>query len=349
MVINSKPADRPFLDHDQVEDIWGNIYVVVGNLHPPSAVIAYLKYIPTSSPTYWRRGSTFYRRVIRNYGVRNVKNSVRSVQHIVRDPVLGSEVPIVKLSSISRVYSPEARLSEIIRRANDRLEIKVIEFIILLKECTSICTCNLGIDGSILPGIHNPDISDIDMVVYGCKESIDVIEGLPSTIERRIDAALLRRLERQSRIYGIPKEVLLKMQPPHRYIRVDGTEVNISFVDNRNERYGSRIYRPAALVEAKITLRGGECTALFYPSKASVDRVVDLRIIGSSKRIEQNLIKYVVSYEGIFSYLLYLGGNVLVKGVLEEVIPDGYYIILVGAYENPGYIIPSSKKLLHLS
>ena len=349
MMISSKPAERPFLDHDQIEDLWGNIYVVVGNLHPPNAVVAYLKYVPTTTPTYWRRGRTFYKRVIRNYGVRNVKDSIRNAQCTIRDPVLGSDVPVVRSNHIYRVYLPEVRLNEIIRRANDKLEVKVVEFVEFLRKCANICTYNLGIDGSILPGIHNPDVSDIDILVYGCKESIDVVEGLASTVERRADAALLRRLERQSRIYGIPKEVLYEMQPPHRYIRISGTEVNISFISGVSERYGSRIYRPVALVEARLILRGGECTALFYPSKASVDRVVDLRIAGSNKTIKRDLVKYVVSYEGIFSYLLYLGGEVLVKGVLEEVIPGGYYIVLIGAYENPGYVIPSLRRPPHSS
>ena len=348
-MIDSEPADRPFLDHDQIEDLWGNIYVVIGNIHPPNAVVAYLKYVPTTMPTNWRRGNVFYRRIVRKYGVKNVKDSIRASQYVVKDPVLGSEVPVIKRDHIYRVYLPELRLREIIRRAKDKLEIKVIKFVELLREHTGVCTSNLGINGSILPGIHNPDISDIDMLVYGCKESIDVVEGLATTLGRRTDAAFMRKLERESKIYGIPKEILYKIQPPYRHIRIDGTEVNILFVNSVSERYGSHIYRPIALVEAKLILRGRECSALFYPSKASIEKVVDLNVTGSNKVVKRDLVRYVISYENIFSYLLYIGGEVLVKGVLEEITPDGYYIILVGAYENPGYIIPSSVRLPHSS
>jgi len=350
MMISSKPSDRPFLDHDQVEDYLGNIYMVVGNLHPPNSVVAYLKYIPTSIPTYWRKGNIYYKRVIRHYGVKNVKDSVRSLQDVVKDVVLGTELPVLKLSNIRYFYLPEVRLREIMHKANDRLEVKVLEFIDLLREYTGVSTSSLGIDGSILPSIHNPEISDIDMLVYGCKESIEVVEGLTAHMERCIDAVLRRRLERQSRIYGLPLSILREIQPPHRYIRINGTEVNISFINNVVlERYGSRIYIPIAQVEAKLILRHSECTALFYPSMATVDKIIDVRITGSNRTVERNLIKYIVSYEGLFSYLMYLGDEVVVKGVLEEVLPEGYYIILVGAYENPGYIIPASKKLFRSS
>ncbi|MCD6278449.1 MAG: hypothetical protein J7J11_02085 [Desulfurococcales archaeon] len=350
MMINSKPPDRPFLDHDQVEDRSGNIYMVVGNLHPPNAVVAYLKYTPTDTPTYWRRGRTYYRRIIRNYGVRNVKDSTRDLQEKVKDEVLGTELPVIKLSNIHYHYLPEVRLRNILCRAGDKLEARVLKLIDLLRQYTAICSSSLGIDGSILPGIHNPDISDIDMIVYGCKESIEVVEGLKAHTEKRIDAVLQGRLKRQSRIYGLPLGILREIQPPHRYIRIDGTEVNISFVNNTSkERYGFKIYVPIAQVEARLVLRHGECAALYYPSTASVDRVADLRIIGCSRFIEYSSVKYVVSYEGLFSYLMYLGGEVIVKGILEEVLPDRYYIVLVGAYENPGYVIPASKKMFRSS
>jgi len=342
MVIDSKPAERPFLDHDQVEDSLGNIYVVVGNLHPPNAVIAYIKYVPTNTPTYWRRGSVYYERVIRNYGVRNVKDVARGMQYMVKDPVLGCDVPLVKLSNIRKFYFPEARLCEIVRKADDELELKVIKVVDFLRTYANLSIHNLGVDGSILAKIHNPRISDIDMIVYGCKESLDVVEGLTNSVKKEeLAANLLKRLEGQSRIYGIPKEVLKVMQPPYRYLRVDGTDVNIMFVSRDCERYGSRIYKPVALVEAKVMIEGGECTALYYPSRASISRVMELSCLGGSA-VRRDLVRYVISYENVFSYVLYNGGELLVKGVLEEVIPDGYYVIIVGAYENPGYIIPSS-------
>ncbi|MEM3949021.1 MAG: hypothetical protein QXM76_05450, partial [Zestosphaera sp.] len=60
-MIDSKPSEcRGFLDHDLVVDVEDNIYVVVGNRHPPGLITAYVKYAPTSNPTLWRGRFTYY-------------------------------------------------------------------------------------------------------------------------------------------------------------------------------------------------------------------------------------------------------------------------------------------------
>ena len=160
-MINSKPAD--LLDHDHLEDVEGNIYVVVGNTHPPGEVIAYIKYVPTSTKTIWCRGFKCYERVIRRYGVRNVVNAVVKYQNYSLDPIFGAKIPKIPLSRVSTIYKPTTRLYEILQSPRDQLEVQVANLAVTIEQYTGIPISKLGINGSILVKIHNPKYSDIDL------------------------------------------------------------------------------------------------------------------------------------------------------------------------------------------
>ena len=61
-------------DRDMVETRDGLMFVVVGYLHPPGRVTAYLKYVP-SEEGRWRRGDTRYTRTLRYYHVTQVEKA----------------------------------------------------------------------------------------------------------------------------------------------------------------------------------------------------------------------------------------------------------------------------------
>ena len=343
-MISSKPTDT-LLDHDHLEDIHGNIYVAVGNVHPPSNVIAYLKYIPVSGKTIWCRGSVCYERVIKKYGVRNVMNTVKHYQEYSYDPVFGSKIPQVGLDKIVKVYKPNERLREIMKKPRDDLELEVIELVDEIERHVGVGVGSVGIDGSILVGIHNPRYSDIDLVIYGCKESIYFTEYLNSvkSLGRLPSDRALKHLLSQSEIYGLGVDLIRNIQPPYKRLWFKGRrEVNVTFVDRHTYRYGDVVFKPLTPVEVIVNVEGGSCTSLFYPSYTYVNEVKDVKGMPSPDLIHEvkNRLTYVINYEGIFSYILYKGGEVRVKGLLELVLPHSYYVVIVGAIENPGYVIP---------
>lgn len=343
-MIASKPAE-PFLDHDHVEDYGGRIYVVVGNTHPPSAVVAYLKYVPTTSATPWCRGSRCYERVVKRYGVDSVLSVAREYQEEVYDPSLGVTVPIVRLGTISSVYRPRERFQEVLRKPRDSVEVDVVIAYEKIRGGSRAHPENIGIDGSIAVGIQNPLISDVDLVVYGCREALEVVEVVRYSFDRVPTEVEAERLAKMSETYGLPLEVVRAISAPYKrlYMRQRNREVNITFSDDQQGRYGENVLVPVALVEAEVLVEPLDCRSLFYPGVAPVDRVLNLRIIGFLQRAcldKSSRVRKVVTYESLYSYPLYRGGEIRVRGVLSIEKPSGDLVISVGTREIRSYAIP---------
>ncbi len=323
------------MDHDIVEDINNRIYVVVGNQHPPNGLIAYLKYIPGNGAGIWVRQGMPFKRVLKAYGVKSLHTYLPRHQEFVYDPVLNSYVPMVNKSSILKYYYPEIRLHEILSRVDDELEFSVIEFIDILRKHSRLSVNDLGITGSLLTKTHNVNVSDVDMVIYGCNNALEFMDCVSYFDKAKLT---YEDLVKQSNTYGLDVDTLARINPPYKRILVRGKEVNVIFVDNSPPpRYGSRIYVNLGVMEVVAEVIGGNCRSLMYPSIAEVSRIKDV-ILGDSSLAR--LIKYVVSYEGLYSYQLFLGGNLRIRGLIQMVIPDHEYQLLVGGIEEPGYVIP---------
>lgn len=328
---------RPPRDHDVVEDFLGRFYVVVGNLHPPNRLVAYLKYVPTTIKTIWTRRDMWYDRVLKTYGVRSLHRYLRGLQEFSYDPVFNTYIPTVKISSIIRYYYPEVRLREIISSVNDELELAVVEFTDMLRSYAGISVTCLGVTGSLLTKTHNVSTSDVDVVIYGCRPALDFIEHIDDFLKVRLDRI---DLIKQSEVYGLDPRVLAKILPPYKKFLINGKEVNVLFVDDTPPpRYGSKIYLSLGVIEAVVQVRSNDCRALMYPSIAPVEKVVNI-VLGNYGEDVVKHMEYIISYEGIYSYILFLGGTLVVRGILQVVLPDRYYQIMVGGIEEPGYIVP---------
>ncbi|MEM1707102.1 MAG: hypothetical protein QXZ37_03155 [Sulfolobales archaeon] len=343
-MIDSKPTE-PFLDHDHIEDSSGRIYITVGNTHPPGAVIAYLKYVPTPRRTYWCRGFQCYERVVKKYGVDYVLSVAREHQEEVYDPSLGVTVPIVRLWSIASVYRPRERLQEVLKNPRDSVEADAVIAYEKLRECSGVHSGSIGVDGSIAVGIQNPKISDVDLVVYGCREALDVVESIQGSFEAVPTEVEAERLTKMSEIYRLPLEVVRAISAPYKrlYLRERKREVNLLFSDDSWRRYGESVLVPVALVEAEVLVESRECRSLFYPGVARVDRVLDLRVLWSLRESTvdlRNEVTKIVTYESIYSYPLYMGGEIRVRGVLSIEKPNNDLVITVGTREIHSYAIP---------
>ncbi len=343
-MIGSEPAE-PLLDHDHVEDSAGRIFIVVGNSHPPGAAVAYLKYVPAESSTYWCRGRKCYERVVRRYGVDGVLRAVSGLQEELYDPTLGVTVPAVRLREVSRVYRPRDRLREILRRPGDSVELDAVIAYERVRECSGVHPDSVGVDGSIAVGIHNPSVSDVDLVVYGCRGALEVAESVQGSFDRLPLEVEVERLAGMVSTYRLPLEVLRAIASPYKrlYMRNRGREVNVMFASDEPGRYGERVLVPAALVEAELVVEPGDCGSLFYPGAARVSRVRELRVLGLLRRVDVELsrVSRVVTYESLYSYPLYRGGELRVRGVLSIERPSGDLVVTVGTRETHSYAVPA--------
>ena len=167
---------RGYRDHDHIKTTEGMIFTVIGNVHPPNRVIAYLKYIPSSRKERFKR-------ILKHYTMRDIEYTLHylsktSPHHLFRDNTLYFQFSAPLISNIKEHYKPEDRLNKIIASGRDKLERTAKELIFLLSEHSGVSINNFGITGSILLGIHNLHYSDIDLTVYGRDASIKVLETM---------------------------------------------------------------------------------------------------------------------------------------------------------------------------
>jgi len=342
-----KPKDR-----DMVETCDGLIFVVVGYLHPPGRVTAYLKYVP-SEKGKWGRGGTRYTRALRYYHVTQVENTYGYLRENHPDylydcPVRNITVSCVPLSDVKQYYHPVERVDSLIREGpSDPLEEKLIGLVEYLGERADV-EGRIGITGSILTHSHNPTFSDMDLTVYGRDESLRVKEavlearreGTVRPQDRRereewvrqrsgklpLSEGELRRVASSRWNYGFYRGTYFSIHPTR-------TDCEIS------EGYGDYVYHQ--LGEAKGTAIVADASDSIY--LPAVYRVTDSKLENREVAISE-----VVSYEGVYGGLFMEGEKVEFKGILEsyEGKEEGHRVVLGGAGSAGGYVkwaIPPGK------
>ncbi|MEM3974357.1 MAG: hypothetical protein QW320_08320, partial [Ignisphaera sp.] len=157
-----------------------SIFYVKGVSHPPNRVVAFPKYVPRSD------GDRIHPSGLRYAKIPGVDNEMRFLlsnypHYIAYDSFFCRPVPTVPLSDIETVLNPLEKAEEILlhRVIEDDVIRSVREFILLANEVG--CVRNIGVSGSILANLHTHN-SDIDIVVYGWRDSIKMYRFLQDAI-----------------------------------------------------------------------------------------------------------------------------------------------------------------------
>lgn len=334
---------RGFRDHDHVETADGMVFTVVGNVHPPERVFAYLK--------YKRLKEGGYKRILERYSMDDLEYTLRILSeaaphHLFHDERLGFEFSAPLRTMITRHLKPEERLRGILRRGGDRLEGLAAELASTLARESGVRVESFGVTGSILLGIHNQLFSDIDLTVYGKDPSFRVMEtlkgiihagyrgfsrfspedlkvifsdrGLGSPLNFKDYAEIYRRLWNR----GFYRGVFFSVHP----VKLE-SEVEESYGDYAYKRVGE------AEVEATIAEAGD---SIFYPGVYGVE---DVDVINGLK-VEG--FKEIVSFEGLYCGIASPGERVRAKGMVEEVEgKDGrWFRLVIGSRGVLGYMKP---------
>ncbi|MEM2942776.1 MAG: hypothetical protein QXT81_05080, partial [Candidatus Bathyarchaeia archaeon] len=69
-------AGGDYRDRDFIETKEGLLFTVVGNVHPPGRILAYLKYYPAKSGKWSRLGQNF-ERAIKYYDIPHLKETIK--------------------------------------------------------------------------------------------------------------------------------------------------------------------------------------------------------------------------------------------------------------------------------
>lgn len=287
-----------FLDKDIIIDREGNdIFQVITNYDTARMgfVFAMLKY-ERHEGGLWKG----YSRVLKNYGVHNL---IKLPQRFEYQPCLDASFPVVYSSQIGTHLKPEEGLDKVIKG-----KVKEEFSEVILSIVDRVGYQGLGIGGSILTGLYHEN-SDIDVIVYGNK-SLEVYFSMDYLM--RDDEWILET----SRNYGIPVEQAKELYDPRRRGIMMGKKVSVNFVDRRTKKICEEVCVQKGKVSFEASVESEQVEALFYPSMVNCDSRSDIKI------------SEVISYEGIFSSLLFNGGRFHIEGILMEC--DGRNKVIIG-------------------
>jgi len=352
---------RWFRDRDFIQTKEGFFFCAVGPFHPPDRVISYLKYVPAKLGL-WGKGKKRFKRVMRAYTIPSLLETFSFLeksypQYLFYSPFYNITMTAVPHKYLTKHHKPEEKLAQLLQVSHlDPLQKKLMRFTSFLAETSEVPSKFLGVTGSILLDIHRPEFSDIDITVYGLRNSLAVKEALTeayssaSSAVKRFEGSYLKAwCESKAKRYPLT---------PDEALRIYERKWNLGFFENTpfsihpvkleqeiNEEYGDKTYHPVgpATVRA-VVYENSDC--LFLPSVYSV-RAVNIMEGPQVADIEE-----VVSYEGLYDNLAEVGESVVARGKLERVVDRKtgreYHRILVGSPEGRGmeYIKLSEPKLL---
>jgi uncharacterized protein len=359
-----KPKDRDFFLTDE-----GLLFCVVGYLHPPDTLTAYVKYAPLSAVPFpamsgkerlrvWQRGDVNYARMLDRYSLDSVRNTLDFLQenfpHYVHYcPIRDMVFSMVSLDRVAEYYTPEIRLAEIIAAPQDSLEQEAAELTVQLAQAAGIPVTKFGVTGSLLARIHNPTFSDIDLTVYGADNAWQVrcfLRGLPHQ-PMHTSPGLCIRLQGPDEM-AVRRKNILTIHPTltsttaqylaerrwnsqrfgDRYFSVHTTRTEAEIT----EIYGDQIYHNRGI--AHILARVVDVSeAMFSPSIYRIDRV---RILSSSLPLNEEVemeadnIREIISFDRIFADVVEAGAEIEVLGKLEQVTNVNNQDLFGGAYSR---------------
>ncbi len=338
-----KPKDRDFVQTRE-----GMFFCVTGYLHPPDRYTAYLKYSPATRGK-WQDAETAYRRELEYYHVRNVAATLRFLeqhypQYVHYCPVRDITFSMVPREYVKRYYVPEERLKDILAHPRDSLEEEICAFVSELVTISGVKRGVLGITGSTLIGIHNPRFSDIDLLVYGLENALQVRAALKEKRSGRIHPVVGE--EREKWCASVTGRFPLSFDEARylvarrwnygyfddRYFSIHPTRTD----DEIRERYGERVYRgKGEMTVSAVVADAGE--SLFMPA---VYRVEHVRVLEGDEGAGP-LLREIVSYEGLYRDVVDSGQRVEARGKLESV-NDRYYRLVIGTtmLGGAGYVKP---------
>lgn len=301
---------------------WNNVfYHVVGYEHPPGYALAFPKYATTNKKTPWYDGKFYYERLIPHYGSEGIDISINKIENTMKnliqwDSIFGANVPLVPLNQINAIYIPEKRLSAV--KGENMLESLTLELVDILSSHSNVPKYFFGVTGTLLIGIYNENISDIDLTISGTEST------------KRIRDTLKMLLEDKSK--GFSKyfiENIVNDSPHHGLLGSDINQLfdriwykgiykkkpfSISPIKTEQETintYGRYTYKSLGLIELTATIHES-IDPFFSPIRYELRDVSILS--GKSLTINE-----LVSYDSFYLDLLKTGDKIYVKGLLQEV------------------------------
>ncbi|UCE16338.1 MAG: hypothetical protein JSV12_01605 [Candidatus Bathyarchaeota archaeon] len=306
---------------DVIETVSHLFFDVKGLVHPPSRIVAFIRYVPSSEGNR-KRNETTYRKV---YSLSERYTLLKEAfpRYLVYDSVFDENLCEVPVKTVKRHYKPVDRLKNL--RCEDKLdevEAQALRLLKLLKETARVSWSRLGVSGSILVKLHTP-ASDVDPVVYGSKSCYKVYSALKSLLEEKKSQVRPYRPDELKKLFDFrSRDTVTSFED---FVRTESRKVLqgmfmereyfVRFVKDWNEveeRYGTIQYNNVgyARIEAKVM---DDSEMIFTPC---CYRIEDVKVIEGAN-VEP--IEEIVSFRGRFCEQARNDETVIAQGKVERV------------------------------
>jgi len=340
---------RRFRDRDFIRTREDFFFCVVGPFHPPDRVFSYLKYVPAEFGV-WGRGKKRFKRVMRTYTIPSLLETFSVLErdyphYLFYSPFYNIKMTAVPHTHIAEHFKPEEKLAQLLRAQRlDSLQEKLTRFTSFLVETSKTSSNFFGVTGSILLDIHRPEFSDLDVTVYGLRNSLTVKNALTteyssssSAVQRFKGEILKAWCEAKARKYPLTLQEALKIHERKWNIGLfENTPFSIHPVKLEHElaeEYGEKTYYPVGTV----TVRAVVCENTEYMFLPALYYVRDVKVVEGPLAAD---IEEVVSYESLYDNLAEVGEGIKVRGKLERVLDtktgQEHHRVLVGSPEGKG-------------
>lgn len=319
-----KARTRDFIYTD--DDLY---FATTSYLHPEGKILSFLRYIPDPHGERSKNGQ--------KYSKVDSKQAYEFLESRHPEYLFNSNKELkmmgVPFNKVNQILRPEERLQEIINTENrDELLQKVVKLAGIFNDYASIPYSKMGVSGSILPGLYDPAISDIDFVIYGLKnhrKAMDTFGEIKdkSDLKSISDEYWMHLYEKRIKDSSLSYEEFkwYEKRKNNRGV-IDGTLFDILATRNWSEikgKYGEEDYESlgTALIESRVS------DALGAFDNPAVYKVKDIHILEGKDVPVTEIASFTHTYSGQARD----SEEIIAKGKLEKVEgPNSRYRLVVG-------------------
>ncbi len=297
------------------------VFDVKGTVHPKDKIIAFPRFIPSSTGT--RKGKTSLYGKIYSLDERFQYLKENLPHMIVFDEVFGATLCEVPISEIVEHYKPAEKLAQLkTAKTRSTLEEKAFRFAETLQAEANISWSSLGISGSVLTELTT-STSDLDPIVYGTENCRKAYAAMQCLLERGTTGFKQYTQAELADLYAFRfKDTHMSFED---FCKVEGrkafqgkfmgTDYFVRFLKEYNEideQYGDVKFKNAGYVKihAEITQ---DKEALFTPCSYGLKNVKVL------EGPELTGISEIASFRGRFCMQAHVGESILAQGKAETV------------------------------
>ena len=328
---------------------------VYSNQHPDSKILVKPKYIPTDKISsdflpYRFIGGRKMNRL--NLWVNKEKLGEYLANFAKAYPYYIYKIPFYKKSplffaipksKVDKIYSPRDGVRELmsipVKDLDEHLK-KIVEFVHFLMQ-SGLQLADFGITYSTLMGHYSPNMSDINIVIYGKEKFWSLMHFLEASRHKDLRWKTYEEWEefykKRNRFMIHKKEIYIKNMYRK---KSEGFFKNTLFVifavENEDEawfKWGAESYR---------TLGSAKFSGTVTDHRDSIVRpgcyiLADAKFVDGEESCKDCEISKVVFYTRDLCMIAYPGEKVEVKGVVEEVTPKfgkRYYRVVIGYFDS---------------